>query len=305
MIKISGFERKKIKGGTEVIVEHLEKYVLSLHESNKPINICLWPPLCIFKIISNLLWNKERVICYEHFDPGYMKIKWRFLRFVFYRFAYKVVCISEYQRNYFSKFLPSNKIELIYNPIEINTIASNKENRILFVGHLRELKQVDVLLSAISSIQSDLRRDNWKLDILGSGDYKEKLVELSISLNIDDMVNFHGYIEDNKEFYRKSKILVLPSRTEGFPLVLLEAMSNECIVISNEYSVSVYEIIENNISGFVYKNNDDLHSILNLLCSILKQDDNALDFVKKNALDSLQEKSLNTFVKKWSTLINE
>jgi starch synthase (maltosyl-transferring) len=91
----------------------------------------------------------------------------------------------------------------------------------LFVGRLVEQKGVDILLAAWAAIPSP----RPYLVIVGDGPDRKSLEERAAALSLTDTVRFVGAVEDAGSCYRTADALVMPSRFEGMPLVLLEAMS--------------------------------------------------------------------------------
>ncbi len=97
---------------------------------------------------------------------------------------------------------------------------------VLFLGRLHLKKGIDILLKAISLIALESRP---LLVIAGEGDkkYKEQLKDLVWKLGIEKDVMFAGLVTGEKKLYflKKCAILVLPSRSEGLPVAVLEAMA--------------------------------------------------------------------------------
>lgn len=94
---------------------------------------------------------------------------------------------------------------------------------LLFVGNLVHVKGIDVLLQACARLGSSA--GDWQLHLIGEGKSRAQLVELTHSLGIAGKVEFHGSIAHAElpEWFRAADLLVLPSRSEGIPNVLLEA----------------------------------------------------------------------------------
>lgn len=99
------------------------------------------------------------------------------------------------------------------------------------IGRLDEpLKGVGFLLSAVQRlVQEGL---DIVLLVVGNGESKEALVKKSVTLGISKNVKFLGYWEDLSEIYSILDIFTLPSLSEGFPIVNLEAMANGVPVIT-------------------------------------------------------------------------
>jgi len=103
---------------------------------------------------------------------------------------------------------------------EYRATAGNGSQVILFVGRLSPEKQLRLLLQAWERIQPDL--PGWKLMIVGDGPERQELERTAHSIK---EVQFTGWVQSPEQFYRESQIFVLPSRYEGFPVALLEALS--------------------------------------------------------------------------------
>lgn len=105
---------------------------------------------------------------------------------------------------------------------------SKKNNwRLVAVGsHDQMYKGHDLLISALAR----LRANGWELslDIVGSGNYHDRLKAMADGFDLAGHVRFHGHIdspEDVREILKKSDLFVMPSRTEGVPRALIEAMA--------------------------------------------------------------------------------
>lgn len=83
-------------------------------------------------------------------------------------------------------------------------------------------KAQDVLLQALSG--DEWRQRNWQLTVYGSGPHGQYLGELTRHYQLQDKVIFAGQAADIRSVWEKNQLLTLPSRDEGTPLVLIEAM---------------------------------------------------------------------------------
>ncbi|MDD5089455.1 MAG: glycosyltransferase family 4 protein [Candidatus Wallbacteria bacterium] len=90
-------------------------------------------------------------------------------------------------------------------------------------GRLSSVKGFDVLIQALSALKAE--GHDFKARIAGSGDDEEKLKRMSSDHGLDGILSFCGPVSNMREFYRSIDLLVISSRREGLPLVLLEAMS--------------------------------------------------------------------------------
>lgn len=105
--------------------------------------------------------------------------------------------------------------------------SSKRVQTLIYVGTLNQLyKAPDVLIKSLKICHD--RGFKYKLKIIGGGGFKNYLIKLSKKLGVAKEVKFLGQINDFKQIFRhldESDLFVLPSRQEGIPRALLEAMA--------------------------------------------------------------------------------
>ena len=112
----------------------------------------------------------------------------------------------------------------------------NSNYNIGTIGRLVSQKDYPTLLSAFSNILKSA--PNTDLYVVGEGYLQKDLIELSKSLGIKDKVHWLGKTEYIKEFLSKIDLFILPSKYEGFGLVLLEAMiAKKPIIAANNSAI--------------------------------------------------------------------
>ena len=103
---------------------------------------------------------------------------------------------------------------------------STGARKLLFVGSLNQLyKAPDILLSAFAKL---VAQDNtFQLTLLGNGKYLPILIQQAKQLDISKNVHFIGEVKSNNvlNYLKKTDLFVLPSRTEGLPRAIIEAMA--------------------------------------------------------------------------------
>ncbi len=185
---------------------------------------------------------------------------------------------------------------VISNPISIEPKQDiPKQDVVLFVGRLSKEKQVKNLIQAFKNISA--LNPTFQLWIVGDGPEKENLIQLSGDLIAKERIVFFGQQTDTELFYQKAKIFVLPSLSEGFPNVLLEAMNFNNIVISSNYSKAVEEIIEDGTNGFLYGPND-VAKLEMLLSDVMKRYE-LHGQCAANAHDGLAKYSIENITNEW------
>ena len=105
---------------------------------------------------------------------------------------------------------------------------------VLFVGRLVAVKGVDTLISALPDVLAG--RPDATLTVVGGGPERDRLAELARRLDVASCVTFVGPVPHAElaKYYRRAALLVLPSREEGFGLVLIEALGCGCPVVASD-----------------------------------------------------------------------
>lgn len=145
----------------------------------------------------------------------------------------------------------------IYNPCiysgEILTSSLEKQ-KFLAIGKLDAQKGFDYLISAWKLVAT--KYPNWTLCIFGQGEWKEKLSNMIRTFHLENSVLLLGLTNDVKFEYLNSSGYIMSSRYEGFPMVLLEAMSFGLPIVSFDCESGPNEIIDNGVNGFLVPSGD-------------------------------------------------
>jgi len=127
-------------------------------------------------------------------------------------------------------------------------VGLNGKNVVLFVGALYPLKGPHILLKAIPKITKEHKDTIFVF--AGSGNVDE-YIKLSEKLGVEKYVRFTGYIDEEKPFYYKaSDIFVLPSLTESFGIVNLEAMACSVPIVASNIS-GISDVVKNGENGLL------------------------------------------------------
>jgi len=124
--------------------------------------------------------------------------------------------------------------------------GQNSNYNIGTIGRLVPQKDYPTLLSAFSTILKSV--PNTELYVVGEGYLQKDLIELSKSLGINDKLHWLGKTEYINEFLSKMDLFILPSKYEGFGLVLLEAMAAKKPIIAANNS-SIPEVLGKTYEG--------------------------------------------------------
>lgn len=152
-------------------------------------------------------------------------------------------------------------IHVIYNPITLSEIQmrAGEESRhpwlipdgipvIMAAGRLNKQKDYPTLLKAFAILRS---RRPVRLIIIGEGEERKTLLRLANKLDIDQDVDFPGFMENPYTFMANSDVFVLSSRWEGFPNALLEALACGTALVSTDCPSGPSEMLENGRYGLL------------------------------------------------------
>lgn len=157
---------------------------------------------------------------------------------------------ADYIDEYFNGKL---NIRIIPNPVKLVTVIPlTKKKWIVCVGRLSIEKGQDRLINAFSLIGDKL---GWKLVFAGNGPRSEDLRKLCDKLNLGNDVIFLGKVINIDQLLSESSIFVLPSRLEGFPNALCEAMAAGLPCLCYD-TFPTDNIITENYDGYIIKDND-------------------------------------------------
>lgn len=148
---------------------------------------------------------------------------------------------------------------------------------ILYVGRLIQQKGIVELVGAMPSILNHF--PGAKLVVVGAGNLSGEMASKCMALDIADSVIFIGATSQNKlpPFFATANVFILPSYSEGFGLVIVEALSSGTLTIASDLP-AVRAIIEDNKTGFLLKNQES-HVIARKLINVLEAE-NELKEVK-------------------------
>ena len=174
---------------------------------------------------------------------------------------------------------------------ETKNIFSQNSLKILYVGYLRHEKGLEYLINAIKYLKDS--EIDIKLTLVGNGEIRHDLENMTRRLCIYDIVDFKGYIsfgDDLLNIYRENDIFVLPSISEGTPRVLMEAMSKGLPIVATNDGVIPYTI-KNGHNGILVPPKDS-KAIANSILRIRDNENirlnliaNGLRFAKENTLE--------------------
>jgi glycosyltransferase involved in cell wall biosynthesis len=190
--------------------------------------------------------------------------------------AETIVTISKFNREYMiQKYgLSQSWINIVHCGIDLDrfkfvdrTKQKNRQKlRILNVGRLVPQKAQDILLSAMALVKS--RGVSFSLEIIGGGAEEAKLKKIAVDLGLQEEVIFHGMQTEIfvRERLAAVDLFVLSSRSEGLPVVLMEALAVGTPVIATRI-FGIPELVEDGVSGLLVPP-DEPEALADAVCAV-------------------------------------
>ncbi len=291
--------------------------------------------ICIYFLIKNYRKNKEiNVFCFQS----------NILCILFCKiFGFKIVIrpnssptgwSSNYLKNFiFSKILKlSNSIvvnsndfkkelkskfnldsKCIFNPLNTNEIRKLSRKKIKFnfykkdtinlisIGRLVKQKDHITILKSLNYLK---KKCNFRLLILGEGDQRENLLNYVNKNNLNNLVKINKRTDNPYPFIKKSQILLLSSKFEGLPNVLLEALALDKFIISSNCPTGPREILDNGKGGLLFEigNHEELSKKILIYKKNYKLCLRKKRYAKKRAMRFDYDKNLNKYFNLFKTL---
>lgn len=183
-----------------------------------------------------------------------------------------ITVTGEKTRSYLiGKGINPNKIIVLPNVIDFTKYNESGKTRnydIVSLSGLDKNKNVSLLLRAIAKMR---KTSMIKVIIAGDGPELNNLIEEAKLLGIEKNVFFAGWVgeERKKEIFNSSKIFVLCSKGEGFPLALLESMACGCVPVVTDVG-DISDVVINGENGYIFNDFNNENNLVHILEKLLK-----------------------------------
>lgn len=178
-------------------------------------------------------------------------------------FTDRVITVSQHLKDelvYKYRIAPEEKIEVIELGFELDELLrlSLRENsevvNIGIVGRLVPVKNHKMLFRVIEKLTAYSLK--LKAVIIGDGEMRDELERYSRELDIQDMVEFKGWVKDLKAIYEGLDIVALASLNEGTPVSIIEAMAAAKPVVATKVG-GVSNVVRDKENGYLVASNDE------------------------------------------------
>jgi glycosyltransferase involved in cell wall biosynthesis len=130
-------------------------------------------------------------------------------------------------------------------------LAPRDRHRVLFVGRLTSEKHIDVLLNAVATLDPDL---DVSVDIVGGGDQRKNLENLTAQLGLADRVTFHGHTseEELRRIYSRASVFAIASIAELQSIATMEAMASGLPIVAAN-AVALPHLVHDGENGYLFE----------------------------------------------------
>ena len=205
------------------------------------------------------------------------------------------------------RIIPNGINDTFKDGLETKNICSGNsfDPSLLYVGRLIEEKNIHLIIEMVEKLKNEF--PNIGLVVVGDGVYKKELVELAKTMKITDHVMFKGFMKAIDDIISDCSIFILPSRTEGMPISILEAMSHARPIVASKVG-SIPSMARDGLEAILVTPGDRdqlYHSIYMLL-----KDDALRNELGRNARDRFldmytSEIMANNYIKFYESVVGK
>jgi|GEM_PF-2393098 len=265
-----------------------KKVALVMHDNGIPLDMLFdyFPKLKKSKFYSRILFQRCRSIYSE---------------------ADAIVCLSDFaKRNlgHFSKDL-INKCHVIANGIKdieapISTTTSTQKIKFVTIGTVSHRKGHDLIMNANLSISKALRAQ-FAIQVIGDGPYLKEFMRLCKEKGINNII-FEGKRPNAFLYLNSANVFLLPSRNEGLPIAIIEALRAGVPVVSTNVG-GIPEIIDNNVNGIIIEPTADM--VKEAIIKLVKDKQNIMSLGKNARMTYENKYTIGCMITGYSNLFKK
>ena len=247
-----------------------------------------------------LFKNNNIILAAEHSQYYAHGIIARGVRLLAYRKINSIITLTESDKSIFDRKF-KGKVFCIPNSVSFYPKQIiDKRKRVISIGRLVKEKGYGELIELYCKLGKIYK--DWEFCIFGSGDLHEMLENLLKLRKESNNVFLYSSTKDVQSELLKSSLYICTSRTEAFPMIMLEAMACQLPIISFDCPVGPREIIINNVDGYLVENGN----LFEMEASIKRLIDDPLLLNKfaQNARLSVRRYLPNNIMKKWMDVVS-
>lgn len=281
------------------IKEHNLDLILDFRMKNYPLRELL---------LNTLIFRTKMINMVRSFNlKGYFPIPKIFSKYLYKNYA-GINTVSVDIEQEIKKIYDFSNVFTIHNPVDIDFINEEaskkkliKEIYIVALGSLYPVKQIDKLIKAYNN--TILPEQNIKLYIIGSGPEKDLVTKIVDDLGLQTKVELLPFQENPFSYLAQAKFLVLSSKYEGFPRVLVESLACSTPVVSFNCKSGPNEIIEHQKNGLLVED-QNFQELTNAMNEFVTNE-LLYNTCKKNSLRSIEPFAMSAISDNWRKYLKE
>ena len=156
--------------------------------------------------------------------------------------------------------LPENKVPVIYNGIDLSrclpkeSYGAEETMTLLHIGRFNEQKNHKGLLEMFRKLKAS--HPQCRLELIGDGELRAEMEVHAQKLGIADSVSFLGSQSNVYPYLQKADLFVLPSKYEGMPMTIIEAMGSGLAVVAADVG-GIRDMLMDGVSGYLAHNQEE------------------------------------------------
>jgi GalNAc-alpha-(1->4)-GalNAc-alpha-(1->3)-diNAcBac-PP-undecaprenol alpha-1,4-N-acetyl-D-galactosaminyltransferase len=301
-------------GGAVNVLRRLIALRRLVRSRNPDVVVSFLTTVNILTIVATLGLDCPVIVAEHSYPPSQpMTAAARRLRRWLYPYAARVSVLTQEGLTWMSGNIPAARSTVIPNPSPFPLIASaptvnpasiiaGQRHLLLGAGRLDAGKQLSHLIEAFSRLAPRLM--TWDLVVLGEGPERQALEDQVASLGLQNRVMLPGRAGNMGDWYERADLFALTSRFEGFPLVIAEALSYGCPVVSYDCNTGPRDIIKEGINGLLVRPVNDIDALVSALARLMTDDELRQSFGAA-ATATRQRYSLERILALWDALFDE
>jgi len=211
----------------------------------------------------------------------------------------KFVVLTEEDKGYWGN-LPNITVIPNANTFATSQAAALENKKVIAIGRYTYQKGFERLIEAWNILSPGF--PGWKLDIIGNGEERDKLQDLIHAYHLDGQVTLVSPTKSIDKVYLDASVLVMSSRYEGLPMVLLEAQAFGLPIVSFACKCGPKDIVANGETGFLVEEND-IEGLARQLVKVMK-DKNLRKQMGRKAKEASRRYAEDAVMAKWTALFD-
>lgn len=197
--------------------------------------------------------------------------------------------------NFPVEYIPHFKSTLNYESSDLS------QKVVLSIGRMTEAKRQWIMIDLWNKIVNEDNIREWELHLVGSGNLKDQLNNKIITFGLQEYVKILPPVQNVDIYYKNSSIFMLTSHSEGFGMVLLEAISFGLPCISYDCPSGPRDIVENEVNGYLIPM-DDFEALRNATLNLLTNSEK-LHKLADGAYNTSLKWNDEAVLKKWKKIL--